>query len=103
MFGAYATFLYLRTGSLLAVTLVHAFCNWMGLPRFWGRITSDDDTIIGPDVGDKKSEDAKPMASDGSLGVGWTITYYILLVIGAVGWKQLLWQWTESPSALTSF
>ncbi|EPE29698.1 hypothetical protein GLAREA_00858 [Glarea lozoyensis ATCC 20868] len=103
LFGGYATFLYLRTGSLLAVILVHAFCNWMGFPRFWGRLTYDADTVIGPDVGDKKSEDAKQSVNDGSLGVGWTIVYYILLVVGAVGWKKLLWQWTASPSALTTF
>ncbi|OLN81509.1 putative CAAX prenyl protease 2 [Colletotrichum chlorophyti] len=38
LFGAYATFLYLRSGSLLAIVLVHAFCNSMGLPRFWGSV-----------------------------------------------------------------
>src|SRR6202043_2295332 len=38
IFGAYATFLYIRTGSLLAVILVHAFCSWNGLPRIWGRV-----------------------------------------------------------------
>jgi prenyl protein peptidase len=103
LFGGYATFLYLRTGSLLAVILVHAFCNWMGFPRFWGRLTYDNDTVMGPDVGDKKSEDSKQTASDGSLGIGWTIAYYVLLVTGAVGWKKLLWQWTESSAALTSF
>ncbi|OAA54396.1 CaaX prenyl proteinase Rce1 [Cordyceps fumosorosea ARSEF 2679] len=36
VFGAYVTFLFLRTGSLLAVVLVHAFCNSLGLPRVWG-------------------------------------------------------------------
>src|ERR1039457_7364754 len=29
-----------RPGSLLSVILVHAFCNWMGFPRFWGRLSS---------------------------------------------------------------
>ncbi|KAL6850895.1 CAAX prenyl protease [Amphichorda felina] len=33
LFGIYATFIFLRTGSLLAVAIVHAFCNSMGLPR----------------------------------------------------------------------
>mmetsp|Transcript_28111 Transcript_28111/g.78778 ORF Transcript_28111/g.78778 Transcript_28111/m.78778 type:complete len:159 (-) Transcript_28111:33-509(-) len=32
IFGAYATFLLLRTGSAIAVFLVHAFCNHMGVP-----------------------------------------------------------------------
>ncbi|KAG7290539.1 hypothetical protein NEMBOFW57_000542 [Staphylotrichum longicolle] len=35
LFGAYATFLFLRTGSLLAVCAVHAFCNCMGLRQVW--------------------------------------------------------------------
>ena len=38
VFGWYAAFLFLRTGSLWGVVLVHSFCNWMGLPRFWGRV-----------------------------------------------------------------
>ncbi len=32
VFGWYAAFLLLRTGSLPAVVLVHAFCNFMGFP-----------------------------------------------------------------------
>ena len=32
LFGAYASHLFIRTGSLLAVILVHIFCNYMGLP-----------------------------------------------------------------------
>ena len=38
IFGWYASFVFLRTGSLLAVVLCHSFCNWMGLPRVWGRV-----------------------------------------------------------------
>ncbi|KUI57006.1 hypothetical protein VP1G_04289 [Cytospora mali] len=38
LFGAYATFVYLRTGSVLAVFAVHVLCNCMGLPRVWGRV-----------------------------------------------------------------
>lgn len=34
LFGAYASFLLLRTGRLAAPVLAHAFCNLMGLPRF---------------------------------------------------------------------
>lgn len=33
-FGAYATYLLLRTGHAAAPLLPHAFCNWAGLPRF---------------------------------------------------------------------
>lgn len=32
LFGAYAAFLFLRTGNFVAPFLVHAFCNVMGLP-----------------------------------------------------------------------
>lgn len=107
MFGSYATFLYLRTGSLLAVILAHAFCNWMGFPRFWGRVTNGGDTVTGPDVGEgKRSEDwgrGGAAVHDGSLGIAWTIAYYTLLVVGFMGWNKLLWTLTESPSALTAF
>ena len=32
LFGAYTSYAYLRTKSLLAVVLSHSFCNYMGLP-----------------------------------------------------------------------
>jgi len=32
LFGSYASYLFLRTGSVLPPIIVHAFCNWMGLP-----------------------------------------------------------------------
>ena len=32
VFGAYVSYAYLRTGSLLAVILGHAYANWRGLP-----------------------------------------------------------------------
>ncbi|MCJ1381075.1 hypothetical protein MMC17_004184 [Xylographa soralifera] len=38
IFGWYAAFVFLRTGSLWSVVLCHAFCNWMGLPRLWGTV-----------------------------------------------------------------
>ncbi|BGP40075.1 CAAX prenyl protease [Rhodotorula kratochvilovae] len=37
LFGWYATFLFLRTGSILPPVLVHAFCNAIGTPLLgWG-------------------------------------------------------------------
>lgn len=87
LFGAYATFLFLRTGSLLAVCVVHAFCNCMGLPRVWGRVQSAG----GDGVADTKRSP-----------VGWTVVYYALLVTGAVVWYTNLWVLTESPYALVS-
>ena len=32
LFGAYASYSYIHTGSLTGVVLSHAFCNFMGLP-----------------------------------------------------------------------
>lgn len=34
LFGAYATFLFLRTGHFVSIFLVHVFCNIMGFPDF---------------------------------------------------------------------
>mmetsp|Transcript_1651 Transcript_1651/g.4093 ORF Transcript_1651/g.4093 Transcript_1651/m.4093 type:complete len:297 (-) Transcript_1651:792-1682(-) len=34
IFGWYATWLFLRSQSVTSVFVVHAFCNWMGLPNF---------------------------------------------------------------------
>lgn len=90
LFGAYATFLFLRTGSLLAVTLVHAFCNCMGLPRVSGRLEPywlSDEQLSRPDSGVRI----------------WTGAYYVLLVAGAVGWWWNLYALTESTMALASF
>lgn len=85
LFGAYATFIYLRTGSLLAIILVHAFCNSMGLPRFWGHVQPY--WTVYPDQ--------KPWK--------WTSLYYILLVLGAMAWWRHLWTLSESGNALASW
>jgi prenyl protein peptidase len=103
LFGGYATFIYLRTSSLVSCVVVHTFCNFMGFPRFWGRVTAGEETIIGPDVGDGKRDDRKDSAGSGELGVVWTIVYYTLLAAGAVGWWKCLWVLTESESSLTDF
>ncbi|KAG0144713.1 hypothetical protein CROQUDRAFT_79660 [Cronartium quercuum f. sp. fusiforme G11] len=34
LFGWYASFIHLRTGSVIAASLCHSFCNMMGVPRF---------------------------------------------------------------------
>lgn len=85
LFGAYATFLYLRTGSLLAVFAVHVLCNCMGLPRVWGRVVG-------------RGEDGEDVA----VARGWTLAYYVLLVAGAVFWYKSLWSLTESGNALAA-
>jgi prenyl protein peptidase len=102
LFGGYATFLFLRTGSLLSAILVHAFCNWMGFPRFWGRVEMGK-TIICPDLGEGKRDDRSPQTANGQLNIVWTLTYYSLLVVGAVSWWKLIWTLTDSDLALSKF
>ncbi|KAK4169201.1 hypothetical protein QBC43DRAFT_58163, partial [Cladorrhinum sp. PSN259] len=85
LFGAYATFLYLRTGSLYAVCLVHTFCNCMGLPQIWGRVEFPDEYL-----GDKRRS------------VGWTVGYYVLLLTGAVLWYKNLWLLSASEFGLVA-
>eukprot|EP00962_Isochrysis_galbana_P035982 scaffold12362_cov124-Isochrysis_galbana.AAC.13 len=36
LFGAYSTYLFLRTGFIYGPLLAHSFCNFMGLPNFAG-------------------------------------------------------------------
>lgn len=85
LFGAYATFVFLRSGSVLAVFGIHVLCNCMGLPRVWGRVEGWDRT-----------------RGAVALGMGWSVAYYVLLVVGAVGWWRQLWVLTKSGNALVS-
>lgn len=81
----------------------------MGLPRVWGRLQGNPETLIGPDDGDlgKRNEDKvglrTPMENVKTLGLWWTIAYYVLLAVGALGWWQCLLSLTESPRALIDF
>lgn len=103
MFGWYATFIYLRTGSLLAVILAHSFCNWCGLPRLWGRVEAGI-SVSAPLTKGKEDSDVSVIGStSGQLGIGWTVTYYALLFAGAIGFYFALWPLSQSPYALTSF
>ncbi|AEO57682.1 hypothetical protein MYCTH_49425 [Thermothelomyces thermophilus ATCC 42464] len=89
LFGAYATFLFLRTGSLAAVCAVHAFCNCMGLPQLWGRVDPPFDVAAGV-----------PLSRRPRPSILWTVIYYVLLVAGAVLWYRNLWVLSESENAL---
>lgn len=120
LFGFFAAFALLRTGNLYGVVLVHSFCNWMGVPQFWGRIGqfAPHLTHITPDVAqDGRDEGGIPMqdrsesaeeekaramrdAGPQNLGVAWTATYYVLLVAGAYGFYKLLYPWTASVNSL---
>jgi len=109
LFGFFAAFVYVRTGSLFACVLAHSFCNFMGLPRFWGRVEAP--TTIGPQDTARKDDVNAPwregsshvQVADGRLGMQWTVAYYILLVLGAGLFCQNLWTLTESPNALMNF
>lgn len=57
IFGWFAAFLFIRTGSIWSSIFVHSFCNSMGLPRVTGRLPG---SII------------------------HTLMYYTLLVLGAL-------------------
>ncbi|KXH50883.1 CAAX amino terminal protease [Colletotrichum nymphaeae SA-01] len=85
LFGAYATFLFLRSGSLLAIVLVHAFCNVMGLPRFWGAVEPYWHV----------SEHSTPADNR-----KWTLIYYVLLLAGAVTWWRSLLPLTQTSASL---
>lgn len=110
VFGFYAAFLYLRTGSLPAAILAHSFCNWMGLPRFWGRLEAP--TAVGPPDASRKEDPHTPLHSPksgsfevagGTVHIGWTIVYYVILAAGAIGFYHYLWPLTESSHALVRF
>lgn len=100
LFGAYATFLFLRTGSLPAIFIVHAFCNIMGLPRLWGRVGPSSDTDGFGGNGDRDGRSAGARNSRAS--ILWSVVYYVLLVGGAVGWWRNLGALTVSDNALVT-
>lgn len=106
LFGFIAAFIYLRTSSLIACVLAHSFCNWMGLPRFWGRVGQE----VGEEILDQShSADGNVAGAlqagtdDQQLSIIWTIAYYIILFSGAIAFWKLRWSLTHSDSALTEF
>ena len=97
LFGFFAAFVFIRTGNLFSVILAHSFCNWMGLPRLYGRVGVQAGEPIGPPG---KEDGRSDYASHREHGVGWTVAYYTLLVLGAVGFRFLLFPLTDSSHAL---
>ncbi|RCI10911.1 hypothetical protein L249_5398, partial [Ophiocordyceps polyrhachis-furcata BCC 54312] len=85
IFGIYATFIFLRTGSLLAVIFVHMICNSLGLPRLWGAV--EPYWLIRG-----RSNHSK-----------WTALYYFLLAGGFLLWSLNLFTLTLSSRALVVF
>ncbi|KFH43095.1 CAAX prenyl protease-like protein [Hapsidospora chrysogenum ATCC 11550] len=92
LFGIYATFIFLRTGSLLAVAIVHAFCNSLGLPRVWGQVEP-----YWYSWGDLSNPSNRR-----SLMV-WTGVYYVLLFGGTLAFYHGLYPLSQSPLALADF
>ncbi|CAD0093864.1 unnamed protein product, partial [Aureobasidium vineae] len=106
LFGFIAAFIYLRTSSLVACILAHSFCNWMGLPRFWGRVGQEvgEEMLDQAHYDDGSVTDALRTGTHGQrLPITWTIAYYIILFAGAIGFWKLRWSLTHSDLALIQF
>lgn len=74
IFGWYAVFVLMRTGSIWPAVAAHAFCNWLGAPSL---------SVAGP---------------------RWlSLGYWGLLMGGGWGFFKLLWPLTESANPLASF
>jgi prenyl protein peptidase len=100
LFGFFASFVFIRTGNVYTCILAHTFCNWMGLPRFYGRVGVEAGVPIGPPV-DKKDDEQKCASAYQTKGLIWTAAYYVVLVAGAGGFYYQLFPLTESKHALT--
>ena len=48
LFGAYSSYLYLRSGLIYGPLLAHAFCNVMGLPDFGAVPTHPRRALLAP-------------------------------------------------------
>lgn len=92
-----------RVGQVFGEEVVH-------LARVRGK--DDDDTGVDTadgnrDSGTAETNDVQGLLSAGtpdqSLGVQWTVAYYILLVAGGVGFWYSVMPLTESERALVTF
>lgn len=101
LFGFFAAFVFVRTGNMYSIILAHSFCNWLGLPRFWGRVGVEAGAPIEPSTTGKRSDENESahLSYEGK-GVAWTVVYYIILVAGAYGFYRGLFPLTESSHAL---
>ena len=102
LFGFFAAFVLVRTGNVYTCMLAHTFCNWLGLPRFYGRVGVEAGVPIGPpDIDKKEDMQSRQFAYQGK-GVAWTVAYYVILVAGAVGFYYQLFPLTESSHAIST-
>lgn len=99
LFGFFAAFVFVRTGNVFSAILAHSFCNWMGLPRFYGRVGVEAGVPISP-PSNKRDDEEDDGPQFESRGIGWTVAYYVILVAGAVGFYWQLFPLTESTHAL---
>lgn len=108
LFGWYASLVFLRSANIYTCILIHAFCNWIGFPRFWGRVQRGEEYVAvgpygpNPAAGRDNDDDNKPNShrawkatAPPPLHGAWTVAYYLLLVFGVVGFYLLLWPLTE--------
>ncbi|KIW68141.1 hypothetical protein PV04_04108 [Phialophora macrospora] len=105
LFGWFAAWIYIRTGSLYACIIIHAFCNWVGLPRFWGRVSRREEYPLSP-VAIRGKDDRDVVQAQGHRGklpLRWTVAYYVLLVTGAYLFYREFWPLTVSEAALAEF
>ncbi|KAK8179371.1 prenyl protein protease [Phyllosticta citribraziliensis] len=65
LFGFFAAFVFLRTASLPAAIAAHSFCNWMGLPRLWGRVAPPTDPFDEPVAASVEAVSIGPAGVDG--------------------------------------
>ena len=105
IFGWLATFVYIRTGSLYSCIIIHTLCNWIGLPRFWGRLQGQAEHAMSPVIlrGKEDPDQVQPEGRGKTLGLQWTIAYYVLLFLGTYMFYAGLWPLTESFGALAVF
>ena len=105
LFGWFAAWIYLRTGSVYACIIIHTFCNWVGLPRFWGRLHWREEYPLSP-VAMRGKDDRDAFQAQGrgeNLELRWTVAYYLLLVAGAYLFYRGFWPLTVSDAALAQF
>lgn len=117
IFGWFEAYVFIRTGSLLGTIAAHSFCNYLGLPRLWGRVGVNMgeeilDEVTSPEKikGEYEKYEDSP---DGpvsrlvrrrkSLGIQWTVAYYSLLFAGAYGFYKNLGPFTDSPNRIANF
>ena len=110
LFGFFAAFIFLRTGSIYAAVAAHSFCNWCGLPRFYGRVGVAAGAPISAPSASKKTNVKKEGGETGAgvrkrqtSSIAWTVGYYSLLLAGAYGFYSQLFALTASSNTLADF